>query len=145
MRNTVAPVAQLAESLDRALEFTITHEGGYRREAVANYDEVKQQILDKLMDISAQPKRVEAPLIYHLDVAAMYPNIILTNRMQPTALVDDATCAACAFNVPGATWSDASAAACARRALADVLRRAERQAPRSRNRWMIRARGSRAL
>lgn len=28
------------------------------------------------------------PLIYHLDVAAMYPNIILTNRLQPMAIVD---------------------------------------------------------
>ncbi|RHZ23048.1 hypothetical protein DYB37_001032, partial [Aphanomyces astaci] len=29
------------------------------------------------------PDRWEKPLIYHLDVAAMYPNIILTNRLQP--------------------------------------------------------------
>ena len=29
-----------------------------------------------------QPNRFETPLIYHLDVAAMYPNIILTNRLQ---------------------------------------------------------------
>lgn len=27
------------------------------------------------------------PLIYHLDVAAMYPNIILTNRLQPSSIV----------------------------------------------------------
>jgi DNA polymerase epsilon subunit 1 len=40
------------------------------------------------------------PLIYHLDVAAMYPNIILTNRLQPMAMVDEATCAACEFNRP---------------------------------------------
>ena len=38
------------------------------------------------------------PVIYHLDVAAMYPNIILTNRLQPSAMVDKATCAACDFN-----------------------------------------------
>ncbi len=29
------------------------------------------------------------PLVYHLDVAAMYPNIILTNRLQPVAIVDE--------------------------------------------------------
>jgi DNA polymerase epsilon subunit 1 len=29
------------------------------------------------------------PLIYHVDVASMYPNIILTNRLQPVAVVDD--------------------------------------------------------
>jgi DNA polymerase elongation subunit (family B) len=41
------------------------------------------------------------PLIYHLDVAAMYPNIILTNRLQPAAIVTDEDCAACDFNKPG--------------------------------------------
>ena len=45
-----------------------------------------------------RPKRVEKPYIYHLDVGAMYPNIILTNRLQPSAIVDNATCAACDFN-----------------------------------------------
>jgi len=47
--------------------------------------------------------REEAPLIYHLDVAAMYPNIILTNRLQPPAIVTDEDCAACDFNKPGKT------------------------------------------
>jgi len=47
--------------------------------------------------------REEAPLIYHLDVAAMYPNIILTNRLQPSSIVNDEDCAACDFNKPGKT------------------------------------------
>jgi DNA polymerase elongation subunit (family B) len=47
--------------------------------------------------------REEVPLIYHLDVAAMYPNIILTNRLQPSAVVNDEDCAACDFNKPGKT------------------------------------------
>lgn len=47
--------------------------------------------------------REEVPLIYHLDVAAMYPNIILTNRLQPSAIVEDEDCAACDFNRPGKT------------------------------------------
>ena len=97
------------------------------------------------------PNRLENPLIYHLDVGAMYPNIILTNRLQvacrltlyfkaactcitlnvilnllvmlslrghmlfvtfqPPAIVDEATCASCDFNKPGAkcqrqlTWT----------------------------------------
>ena len=29
------------------------------------------------------------PLIYHVDVAAMYPNIILSNRLQPVAIVNE--------------------------------------------------------
>ena len=46
------------------------------------------------------PTRDETPVIYHLDVAAMYPNIILTNRLQPQAMVDEDTCAACSYNDP---------------------------------------------
>lgn len=40
----------------------------------------------------------EKPLIYHLDVAAMYPNIILTNRLQPVSIVDNRICSGCVFN-----------------------------------------------
>jgi DNA polymerase epsilon subunit 1 len=41
----------------------------------------------------------------------MYPNIILTNRLQPSAMVDEMDCAACDFNRPNAkcqrrmTWT----------------------------------------
>ena len=38
----------------------------------------------KLCMLRDCPNRLEAPIIYHLDVAAMYPNIILTNRLQVT-------------------------------------------------------------
>eukprot|EP00971_Amphidinium_carterae_P174949 3468144-Amphidinium_carterae.1 len=40
------------------------------------------------------------PQIYHLDVGAMYPNIILSNRLQPSAIVDPEFCAACSYNDP---------------------------------------------
>lgn len=36
----------------------------------------------QLVRLRDEPIREECPLIYHLDVAAMYPNIILTNRLQ---------------------------------------------------------------
>ena len=36
--------------------------------------------------------------IYHLDVGAMYPNIILTNRLQPYSVVNDDICIRCDFN-----------------------------------------------
>lgn len=55
----------------------------------------------KLEALRDAPNREECPLIYHLDVAAMYPNIILTNRLQPSAIVTDENCAACDFNQPG--------------------------------------------
>eukprot|EP01053_Blabericola_migrator_P011571 Blabericola_migrator_1__11570@NODE_692_length_6847_cov_50_323894_g502_i0_p1_GENE_NODE_692_length_6847_cov_50_323894_g502_i0NODE_692_length_6847_cov_50_323894_g502_i0_p1_ORF_typecomplete_len808_score159_25DNA_pol_B/PF00136_21/2_9e76_NODE_692_length_6847_cov_50_323894_g502_i024454868 len=38
--------------------------------------------------------RIE-PLIYHLDVGAMYPNIILTQRLQPYAIVTQPDCDRC--------------------------------------------------
>ena len=46
----------------------------------ANFEEVRDSIKEQLEDLRDNPTREEPPLIYHLDVAAMYPNIILTNR-----------------------------------------------------------------
>nr|USW07830.1 DNA polymerase epsilon catalytic subunit A [Crypthecodinium cohnii] len=40
------------------------------------------------------------PLIYHLDVGAMYPNIILSNRLQPPAVVTQDFCNSCSYNDP---------------------------------------------
>ena len=39
--------------------------------------------LPKVGTLRDNPNVKVNPLIYHLDVAAMYPNIILTNRLQP--------------------------------------------------------------
>ena len=61
---------------------------------------VCNEIVAKLSSLRDHPIRSENPMIYHLDVGAMYPNIILTNRLQPSAIVDEATCAACDFNKP---------------------------------------------
>lgn len=65
--------------------------------------EVKAAVLAKLEDLRDRPLRDETPMIYHLDVAAMYPNIILTNRLQPSAIVEDEDCAACDYNRPDKT------------------------------------------
>ncbi len=54
---------------------------------VTNFDEVAEDIRAKLKDLRDTPMRLENPIIYHLDVGAMYPNIILTNRLQPSAMV----------------------------------------------------------
>ena len=56
--------------------------------------------LEALRDV---PNREERPLIYHLDVATMYPNIIITNRLQSPSIVADDVCVACDFNRPGKT------------------------------------------
>jgi len=95
---------QLIQDLDRALKFSLEKEGGVTDfSQVLNYAEVKNEIEAKLRDMLENPSRIESPLIYHLDVAAMYPNIILTNRLQPPAIVDESMCAVCDYNKPGKT------------------------------------------
>ncbi|XP_042956181.1 DNA polymerase epsilon catalytic subunit A-like [Carya illinoinensis] len=94
---------QLINNLDRDLQYAIRVEGKMELESVSNYDEVKDSIMGKLVRLRDEPIREEGPLIYHLDVAAMYPNIILTNRLQPPSIVTDEVCTACDFNRPGKT------------------------------------------
>jgi len=72
-------------------------------ENITNYDEIKGKIQAALEDLRDNPNRFDKPLIYHLDVAAMYPNIMLSNRLQPDSVVDEATCAVCDYNRPGKT------------------------------------------
>ncbi|CAD6250912.1 unnamed protein product [Miscanthus lutarioriparius] len=92
---------QLIGNLDRDLQYAIAVEGKLDIDSVTNYDEVKDAIEQKLVALRDHPIREERPLIYHLDVAAMYPNIILTNRLQPPSIVTDVDCTACDFNRPG--------------------------------------------
>ncbi|CAO3684825.1 unnamed protein product [Umbelopsis vinacea] len=94
---------ELIDQLDDALKFTIQVEEKLKLEDVENYDEVRDSIKGLLEDLRDHPIRHEEPLIYHLDVAAMYPNIILTNRLQPDAMIDESMCASCDFNRPGKT------------------------------------------
>nr|XP_019702821.2 DNA polymerase epsilon catalytic subunit A isoform X2 [Elaeis guineensis] len=92
---------QLIRNLDRDLQYAITVEGKMDIDSILNYEDVKNAILEKLIFLRDHPMREECPLIYHLDVAAMYPNIILTNRLQPPSIVSDVVCTACDFNRPG--------------------------------------------
>ncbi|XP_058888909.1 DNA polymerase epsilon catalytic subunit A-like [Acipenser ruthenus] len=92
----------LLQRVEQTLRHAIEEEESIPMEQVTNLDEVCEEIKKKLVSLKEVPNRIECPLIYHLDVGAMYPNIILTNRLQPSAMVDEATCAACDFNKPGA-------------------------------------------
>ena len=120
----------LADKAWHTMAHALTEEEGISLEDVENLDEVVEDIVKKLHDLRDTSSRVENPIIYHLDVGrkngffvddlcsrflsslrqffcnmhtgAMYPNIILTNRLQPSAIVDEAICAACNFNRPGA-------------------------------------------
>ena len=90
------------ENVDRDLEFHARTEGkGASRADVTNFDDIRSQLISALEALRDNPKRTEAPRIYHLDVSAMYPNIILTNRLQPTAIVDREKCAGCDYNREG--------------------------------------------
>ncbi|KAH8103388.1 hypothetical protein BXZ70DRAFT_925423 [Cristinia sonorae] len=98
-----AAAQQLIDQLDAALTFCITEESKTSLESVTNYDEVKASITAKLEEMRDNPSRMDKPLIYHLDVAAMYPNIMLSNRLQPDSVVDESVCAVCDYNRPGKT------------------------------------------
>ncbi|XP_018524002.1 DNA polymerase epsilon catalytic subunit A [Lates calcarifer] len=93
----------LLQRVERTMRHAVEEEEKIPLEQVTNFNEVCDEIKRKLTSLKEVPNRIECPLIYHLDVGAMYPNIILTNRLQPSAMVDEATCAACDFNKPGAT------------------------------------------
>ncbi|KAG6324716.1 DNA polymerase epsilon catalytic subunit [Claviceps purpurea] len=96
-------IDELLRDLDAALKFAITVEEKKSLDDVENYDQVKEQITARLQKLKETPNRHERPLIYHLDVASMYPNIMTTNRLQPDSMVSESDCAACDFNRPGKT------------------------------------------
>jgi len=92
---------ELIDRVDASLTFALEVENGIERSEVTNYEEVRAAIVRKLEALRDRPVREEKPTIYHLDVAAMYPNIILTNRLQPSAIVDESKdCMQCEFNTP---------------------------------------------
>ncbi|XP_029019497.1 DNA polymerase epsilon catalytic subunit A [Betta splendens] len=92
----------LLQRVEQTMRHAVEEEEKIPLEKITNFNEVCDEIKKKLTSLKEVPNRIECPLIYHLDVGAMYPNIILTNRLQPSAMVDEATCAACDFNKPGA-------------------------------------------
>jgi DNA polymerase epsilon subunit 1 len=93
----------LIDDLDAALKFSLVEEGKISVADVTNYDEVKDQIQSALEMMRDNPNRFDTPLIYHLDVAAMYPNIMLSNRLQPDSVKNEADCAVCDYNRPDKT------------------------------------------
>lgn len=95
-----AAVQQLIDDLDAALQFSIVEEGNITLADVENYDEVKAGIQAALEEMRDNPVRMDKPLIYHLDVASMYPNIMLSNRLQPDSVKEEAACATCDYNRP---------------------------------------------
>nr|GEV21753.1 DNA polymerase epsilon catalytic subunit A-like [Tanacetum cinerariifolium] len=81
-RNMKSFIMGLIENLDRDLLYAMRVEGKMDVEFVSNYDQVKNAIMEKVIVLRDELTQEESPLIYHLDVAIMYPIIILTNRLQ---------------------------------------------------------------
>lgn len=96
-------IEKLMDTTEKTMKHAIEVEEGIPLDMVTNFDEVCAEIKAKLQHMKDHPRRDENPLIYHLDVGAMYPNIILTNRLQPSAMVNASICAVCDYNRPGAT------------------------------------------
>lgn len=96
-------IDELIENLHKSMKFCIEVENGKKLEDIENYDEIYKEIETKLLQLKANPDRSENPLIYHVDVASMYPNIMTSNRLQPDSMKTEEDCAACDFNRPGKT------------------------------------------
>lgn len=94
-------VDMLLGDLRGALKFAITEEGHQKLEDVTNFEEVYQEVKKELVEFKKHTKIREPPVIYHVDVSSMYPNIMITNRLQPDSMKSQQDCAACDFNRPG--------------------------------------------
>ncbi|VDO31832.1 unnamed protein product [Onchocerca flexuosa] len=97
-----ATILDLKRDARKALSDSLTRELGIDMNEVVDFDNVVNKVEAQLDDFIKRPLRLETPKIYHLDVGAMYPNIILTNRLQPSAVVTNEDCIACVYNTPDA-------------------------------------------
>ncbi|KAK6204772.1 DNA-directed DNA polymerase epsilon, catalytic subunit A [Scheffersomyces amazonensis] len=94
-------IDELLGDLSNSLKFCIEVENGKKVEDIENFEQVYNEIKHQLQDLKDTPIRQEKPLIYHVDVASMYPNIMTSNRLQPDSMKSEEDCAACDFNRPG--------------------------------------------
>lgn len=99
-------IDELLGNLRNSMQFCIEVENGKKLEDVENFEEIYSKIESSLLNLKNTPIRHEKPLIYHVDVASMYPNIMTTNRLQPDSMKTEEDCAACDFNRPGKTVTE---------------------------------------
>ncbi|AAS54029.2 AFR657Cp [Eremothecium gossypii ATCC 10895] len=94
-------IDELLQDLPHALKFCIEVENKTKVEDVLDFEDILNTITEQLQELKMNNKRKELPLIYHVDVASMYPNIMTTNRLQPDSMKTERDCASCDFNRPG--------------------------------------------
>jgi hypothetical protein len=80
------------------LKFAIQKKPTFSPDEIVSFDEVRQEIIAGLQALRARAELNRIPLIYHLDVSPVYPNIVLTNRWQLHAIVTPEQCAGCDLN-----------------------------------------------
>uniref|UniRef100_A0A915ME31 DNA polymerase epsilon catalytic subunit n=1 Tax=Meloidogyne javanica TaxID=6303 RepID=A0A915ME31_MELJA len=100
----VEALEQLKEEVRPTLEHSLCNDAKILLSEVLNFESICEQIEQSLDALIEKPLRTEHPELYHLDVGAMYPNIILTNRLQPPAIVNEEQCMACIHNAPDAKF-----------------------------------------
>lgn len=81
-------VQKLQNNVDQVLQHAIEVEENVPLNMVTNLTETTEEIKNGLQNLYDIPNRQEQP-VFHLDVGAMYPNIILTNRLQPSSMVNE--------------------------------------------------------
>lgn len=87
----------LYDNVENIIKFAVLKEANKDPSKIINLHEVSDQIKEKLEFLRDSGTVKEPPVILHLDVAAMYPNIILTNRLQPHAIVQGKYCSKCPY------------------------------------------------
>ena len=93
--------AHLRDEVDKTVKYFVEVEEGLKCEDIEGLEALKTEMKERLTTLeNGGVRRKEKPLIYHFDVGAMYPNIILTNRLQPPSVVSEEDCAVCDFNRP---------------------------------------------
>ncbi|PIC54700.1 hypothetical protein B9Z55_003843 [Caenorhabditis nigoni] len=101
-RLSVDALEQLKSEVPETLRKELAREFEVSLDQVENFEQQCAEVEEAFDGLIAVPTRLENPRIYHLDVGAMYPNIILTNRLQPCAMVNEEICMGCSFNKPDA-------------------------------------------
>ncbi|CAE7524460.1 POL2A [Symbiodinium sp. KB8] len=87
-------------SAEYSSPFESPEKAAKRKQEEYNLQLVEYEITEGKGGVKSGGKKDDYPLIYHLDVGAMYPNIILSNRLQPMAIVTKEFCNSCSYNAP---------------------------------------------
>lgn len=78
----IETLEHLKEEIRPTMEHSLRNDAKLEPEELTDFEQVCGQIESQLDALIGRPLLTEFPKLYHLDVGAMYPNIILTNRLQ---------------------------------------------------------------